>query len=520
MRNKVLIIGTGLAAAGCARFFVERGMVPIVFDVGERLAEDTAKKAQDLASISPSDWPSDVESFFSSNTHAGLTNIPTKKIFGSSFFYGKSRQGAIAVSEGRAPPFSYAMGGLSVGWGASVLPPAEDDILTWPIDYSDLNACYDNVSKNLPLNAEIDSLNKLFPLPSDYLSSGLEMPVIEKSFLERLKRVNVQNMHIGRARNMVRKTCKMCGHCMGGCVYGAIYSSKDEFDEWANSGKIELYTNRLVTHFSDTEKGVLIHFVEGSAEKADLFDYVFIGAGAVNSSRIYLNSSDKLLGRSLTIKSRGGFVVPVFSFRRVRDVSESKQSLPSFFIETKDPFSGYWIHTQVSIGNELLEKRISKLLGRSVLGKAISELVLSRLFILFVNFHSDLGGEYQLHLRPGNNPTDSQLHTKYMKPKIFWKTLWHVFKKMTLLFVRAGCVPIWAFLRFNSGTYHVGCSLPMKESPAEFAETNPAGQTSLSKKVSFIDSSAMPSLPGTSIGMLSMANAYRITKMVFDNDKI
>ena len=40
------------------------------------------------------------------------------------------------------------------------------------------------------------------------------------------------------------------------------------------------------------------------------------------------------------------------------------------------------------------------------------------------------------------------------------------------------------------------------------------------KKVSFIDSSAMPSLPGTSIGMLSMANAYRITKMVFDNDKI
>ena len=29
--------------------------------------------------------------------------------------------------------------------------------------------------------------------------------------------------------------------------------------------------------------------------------------------------------------------MPVFSFRRVRDVSESKQSLPSFFIETKTP---------------------------------------------------------------------------------------------------------------------------------------------------------------------------------------
>ena len=79
MRSRVLIVGTGLAAAGCARFFVEQGKVPIVFDVGERLAEDTEKKANDLASISPSDWPSDVE-FFSSNSHAGLTNIPTKKI--------------------------------------------------------------------------------------------------------------------------------------------------------------------------------------------------------------------------------------------------------------------------------------------------------------------------------------------------------------------------------------------------------------------------------------------------------
>ena len=125
-----------------------------------------------------------------------------------------------------------------------------------------------------------------------------------------------------------------------------------------------------------------------------------------------------------------------------------------------------------------------------------------------------------MHLRPGNNPTDSQLHTKYTKPKIFWKTLWHVTKKLTWLFVRAGCVPIWFFLRFNSGTYHVGSSLPMKRSPAEFGETNLAGQTNLSKKVSFVDLSAMPSLPGTSIGMLSMANAYRIAKTVSDNDKI
>ena len=68
---------------------------------------------------------------------------------------------------------------------------------------------------------------------------------------------------------------QMCGHCMGGCVYGAIYSSKDEFDEWAIAAKSSCIQIDF-THFSDTEKGVLIHFVEGSAEKADLFDYVLL----------------------------------------------------------------------------------------------------------------------------------------------------------------------------------------------------------------------------------------------------
>lgn len=520
MKNRVLIVGTGLAAAGCTRFFVERGIVPVVFDVGERLAENLEGKARDLGGMPPRDWPSDFQSFFSSNDSVGVTSIPTKLIFGSSFFYGKSRQGAISTSEGRSPPFSYALGGLSVGWGASVLPPARSDILNWPVSYSDIKTCYDDVSKNLPLNAEVDDLNKLFPLPPVYLSSGLPLPDIESLFFERLQKVKIKNMHVGRARNMVRNTCKLCGHCMGGCVYGAIYSSKDDFDEWAKNGKIELYIDRLVTHFSETDEGLSIHFIEGSEERAEFFDYAFIGAGAINSSRIYLNSNNKVGDRSLSVKSRGGFVVPVFSFRRIRDTSESKATLPSFFIEMKDPMNGYWIHTQVSIGNELLEKRIAGFLGESFLGKAITNFVLARLLILFINFHSDLGGEYRLKTTRAANPADSRLHTEYLKPKVFWRTLWHVFKKITHLFFRVGCVPIWAFLRFNSGTYHVGGSLPMKHSPAEFGETNSAGQTNLSKQVSFIDSSTMPSLPGTSIGMLSMANAYRIAKMVFHSDKI
>ena len=62
----------------------------------------------------------------------------------------------------------------------------------------------------------------------------------------------------------------------------------------------------------------------------------------------------------------------------------------------------------------------------------------------------------------------------------------------------------------NSGSYHTGGTLPMKKIPKNETETNLLGNPVGWQKIHIVDSSIFPSLPATTIGMLAMANAYRI----------
>ena len=50
----------------------------------------------------------------------------------------------------------------------------------------------------------------------------------------------------------------------------------------------------------------------------------------------------------------------------------------------------------------------------------------------------------------------------------------------------------------------------MKVKPSGNLETDDLGRISAWKQIHIVDSSIFPSLPGTTIGLLTMANAYRI----------
>jgi choline dehydrogenase-like flavoprotein len=66
----------------------------------------------------------------------------------------------------------------------------------------------------------------------------------------------------------------------------------------------------------------------------------------------------------------------------------------------------------------------------------------------------------------------------------------------------------------SSGGYHVGGTMPMKSYPTEEIHTDLQGRPKNMKNVHVIDSSTFPSIPGTTIGLISMANATRIVSEV------
>ena len=68
------------------------------------------------------------------------------------------------------------------------------------------------------------------------------------------------------------------------------------------------------------------------------------------------------------------------------------------------------------------------------------------------------------------------------------------------------------FRKNKLGGWHFGGSIPMREKPKNINECYSNGEIKGIKGVFIIDSSAFPSIPGSSVALLSMANAYRITK--------
>lgn len=516
-----LIIGTGLAASGAARALIEKGIRPLVFDTAQTLSPENWQDFEEMLHKSPYEWGKELHDRFYLPEKAAMTSIPKKTIFRSSYF---AEDDGDYSFEHQPPPTSHAFGGLSIGWGASVLPITQDDIKDWPVKYAQLRQASDHILSNLPYSCEDDDLSLEFPLPKTMACSAFDIPEEEQKLLKQMRKKNPPvkgSFCLGRARQLVRhghgsKACQYCGHCMGGCVFRSIYSSADEFALWNANGLINFHPKRKVQKLIQVGDKVQVSYLENNQEKDCFVDRVFVAAGAFNSSRIYLQSCQHASSK-LELQSRGGFVVPMFSLKAVRNPNKLKNTLPTMFIEHLDPFSKSWVHTQVSIGNELLERRLIILAERIPALRPIIWFFLRRTLVLLVNFHSKHGGTYQLHLKQDAAGTNC-LKTRYIRRWPALSSMLYSVYKLTAIFLKSGCFPIWFLLKLNSGSYHVGGALKMSPQPVEENQTNLLGQPDESAAIHYVDSSIFPSLPGTSIGLISIANAYRIAQKTVNND--
>jgi len=514
----VVVIGSGLSAIGAIKSLINLGIKPTVLDVGKTLDNGKLKIIQQLSQKSPDKWTTeDREQIALKSSVDNKDGIPKKLAFGSDYFYGKSAQNAPVENNRLIPPFSYAKGGLSAGWGAAILPPSQYDMLDWPISIDEIHKYCQIVLNDLPYSSDDDGLSLNFPQMNKN-NDKLTLSSRANYILEKLKsnvKLKKDNILYGQARLLVNTSnengCQYCGECMSGCVYKAIYKAEDEISELHNDGKIDYIQNCLVDKLIETEDKVIVEFFnkDNCKEKKE-FDKVFLGAGAVNSARIILNSLDKF-DKILKVKSRGGFVMPVFSFKYLPVDWPKVNTQPSLFIEFRNSGLKHWVHTQVSCDNELL---LTMLGLRNVTNKPLSKVKLfiaNHTYLLLVNYHSKHSGEYEIKLRKSSNNTLQSEHKKsYPQFNILLSSWWKLFN----IFIKIGSLPLYPFAKLNSGSYHVGGTLPMRENPQDL-ETDILGKVKGMKNTHIIDTATFPSLPGTTIGLLTIANAYRIVDQVF-----
>ena len=90
------------------------------------------------------------------------------------------------------------------------------------------------------------------------------------------------------------------------------------------------------------------------------------------------------------------------------------------------------------------------------------------------------------------------------------KLLYDNFKK---IFNSINIYPL-NFLRKETDSQHNGGSLPMVKNIKSLSQVNENGNSNFSKNIYYVDSSIMPKLPSTPIGLPIMANAMRIVDKI------
>ena len=532
--STVVVVGSGLAALATIRSLVDKGVRPIVLDVGNVLGADLSERATFLSKMSPSEWKSSDRNWLNSNFSVNSSaSIPKKLIYGSDFFYGKDCKEAPIKHIGDLPPFSYALGGLSNGWGAAVLPPHVDDLKDWPIPIDHIHRYCSIVLNGIPYSAVDDGLSMDFPLLSNS-AIPVKLNSAGSNFLNWLSRItgNFKGEFLfGQSRLLVRSRtsnsengCHYCGQCSSGCVYDSIYKASDEINIMRNAGLISYIPNIVVVSIKETSGRGVVNFIKtddpGAQTESMNYDKLFLAAGAVNSTRIVMNSFD-IYDRPVQLKTRGGFVLPVASFRSIERDWPNCNTQPECFIELK-PKGEHWVHCQVSLENELVRQKLGVDSNSFGFLDALKSFLFRHLFIVLVNYHSDHSGIYELKLVKNNcSAVDSVQNLLISKQKsarpsstVLWKTMSILVRKLFMI----GCFPLFPLAKLNSGSYHVGCTLPMSESPKHLFESDLLGRVGEWKNTHIVDSSI--SLPGTTIGLLIMANAWRIVDSVYHQEQL
>lgn len=221
MTIEVAVIGSGLAAIGAIKALQKLGYKPTVLDFGDILDLERSNLAETLSAKSPGKWTEQERKAISQNFTIDKGDpIPKKLLFGSDYFYGKSRNDAPIEGKGNLPPFSYALGGFSVGWGAASLPPQKCDLLDWPIDADELNKYCEIAIADLPYSARVDGLSLNFNILQDN-PCALQLNEAEKIIIDRLNKASIlekDKLIFGQARLLVSPEnndkyvgCKYCG---------------------------------------------------------------------------------------------------------------------------------------------------------------------------------------------------------------------------------------------------------------------------------------------------------------------
>lgn len=512
------VIGSGAAAMACAEALLQKGREVTVIDAGLDLEPEAQARLAALRAKPQAGWTAQDVAFLKERMTASPRGIPQKRLYGSDYPYRSIDPEGAPVQRCVHIAPSYARGGFSSVWGASILPYEHDELAGWPIPVAEMEAAYRAVMRLMPCAAAEDELAGHYPLYADAAEAPpkpLDLSRQAAAILAGLRRngdrVRGLGVRFGQARLAIReRDCQYCGLCLYGCPHQVVYSAADTLERLIREPRLTYLPGVLARAFEERAEGVVIRGRDLSSGEEVSYqgERLFIGAGVVSSAKIVLESLG-LYDREFEIQDSSYFLMPALALQSTPGAeAEALQTLSQLFLEVaREDLGGKKIHLALYTYNDIFRQLFRGLLlgGRGPLGGAVRALC-DRFVMLGGFLHSDvstavrvrLGADHVLRLRRGEDKGERRLIRR-----LGWLIL-----KNARLFCLAPVVPMIS-VSDPGRSYHSGAVFPMSAAP-QGHQSDRYGRPFGLKRVHVVDSAVLPKVAAGPITLTAMANAHRI----------
>ena len=522
------VIGSGPAGVAVAASLLELGLPVTMLDAGGQLQPDIQARVDHLARRRPEDWSAAERESLKGPLRYNSEGTPLKLAFGSDYVYRDVDAWQPVVTEGVDTYRSLATGGLSVLWGASVLPYSDDDFEGWPVDAADMSRHYASALEMTGLAAEHDALSRIYPMHIPP-TTQLELSGQARFMMDRMTRHSAhlegQHVHFGRARLAITqpatgsiRSCVSCGMCLYGCPYGLIYSTQMTLKtRLAGFRSFTYVPGFIVRKVTERHGAVTIDAVSRETSTPRRFEAsrVYLAAGALASTTILLESL-QAYSQPVALAQSDHFLLPL-ALRRAtgRASAERLHTLSQLFVEILDrSISRHAVHLQLYTYNDFYARMAKDRLGPLYrLMAPLVERLIDRFVVLKGYLHSQDSSGIRATLEP--RPAGATLRLEAVTDTASGTTSDTVIRAVTRLLARnggrIGASPVRLGLRkgLPGSGVHVGGSFPMRRHPKGL-ESDVLGRPVGFTLVHAVDSTVFPTVPAAPPTLTIMANAFRI----------
>jgi choline dehydrogenase-like flavoprotein len=439
------------------------------------------------------------------DTNNNNSTLNRKLYFGSDLPYRNFPVGPSLNSQEVNPIFSFASGGLSLVWGATMLPYCKEDTLNWPFDVSSLENEFREISEAIPITGGRDGLS---PTYGNFYSRRGIMPsnrIIK--ILEHFARIDVQEIQVGLSRLAVEtgtqeiEGCVYCNKCINGCPLNLIWSSKDSIFKAKN-------LKSRVLRLNESSAGVEIETVDidGEHKVFDGFEKVFLATGSLESFRILANS--KIVSKEGTLKDSATFFLPLIALPKLGKLLHNSFGLSQVFIRLNRTDSEVASQFQLYEYSEDLIARAKKALPfGALIPNSILRFFLKRMMVAIGYLDGADSPGIQMSL-----VDDGSVLNSLARDGKGWgernRVIKLSIKRLSKYIMKSGLFPIpfMTQIALPGEGVHFGSWLPMGE------KSDLLGRPIGSQRIHVVDSSVLPTIAPGPITFTVMANAMRIAK--------